>query len=84
MNLLVFAHATDIIALLATMAFIVAICQKTGKQYRLWTLVNSGLWIIYDLITLSFGPLSTHIIETSSVIIGMVMHDRKKVTAQNQ
>lgn len=77
-NLLVFSHATDIIALVATLAFIAAICQKTGKGYRFWTLVNAGLWIVYDLITLSFGPLSTHAIEASSFLLGIILHDRKK------
>jgi hypothetical protein len=80
-NLLVFAHATDMIALLATMAFIAAICQKSGRGYRLWTLVNAALWILYDLITASFGPLSTHAIEASTILLGMFMHDRKQKTA---
>lgn len=77
-NLLVFAHVTDMIALLATMAFIIAICQKNGKRYRPWTLGNAGLWILYDVVTLSFGPLSTHAIQFSTIVVGMIMHDRKK------
>ena len=76
-NLLVFAHITDVIALLAALAFILAICQKNGKQYRLWTLVNTLLWLVYDAITLSFGPLTTHAIQLSTIVFGMVMHDRK-------
>ena len=80
-NLIVFAHITDIIALLAAMAFILGIRQKNGKQYRLWTLVNTVLWIIYDFINLSFGPLSTHAILLATILLGMVMHDRKKNSA---
>ena len=80
-NLLVFAHLTDIIALVATMVFIGSICQKNGKRYRLWTLVNTLLWATYDLVTLSFGPLSTHTVQLCSLLLGMVMHDRKKKAA---
>lgn len=77
-NLLVFTKAADVLALLATLAFILAICQKNGKQYRLWTLMNTALWLAYDLITLSFGPFSTHVIQITTILVGMVLHDRKK------
>lgn len=77
-NLLVFANITDILALLASLIFVLSICQKNGKQYRLWTVVNTMLWLIYDFITLSFGPLSTHAIQLATLLFGMVMHDRKK------
>ena len=77
-NLLVFAHIVDIIALVATLAFVLGISQKNGKQYRIWTLVNTLLWILYDAITLSFGPLSTHSIQLATILTGMILHDKKK------
>jgi len=80
-NVLVFSHITDIIALVAALMFIIVICQKNGKHYRLWTLAKTVLWAVYDLITLSFGPLCTHVIEIAIVIFGIVMHDRKDKTA---
>ena len=79
-NLLVFSRVTDVIAIVAALVFIAAICQKNGKKYRFWTLVNTALWLTYDLVNLSFGPLSTHLIQLSTIIFGMVMHDRKKST----
>ena len=80
-NLIVFKHFTDTIALVAALVFIVAICQKNGKKYRIWTLVNTALWLTYDLVNLSFGPLSTHAIQLATIIVGIVMHDRKKNNA---
>lgn len=77
-NLLVFRHVTDIIALLAALMFVMGISVKNGKKYRLWTLINTALWILYDLVTLSFGPLSTHSIQLATILFGMIMHDRKK------
>ena len=79
-NLLVFAKLTDVIALLAAGAFILAICQKNGKQYRVWTLVNTLLWLVYDGVNRSYGPLTTHGILLITILFGMVMHDRKKNT----
>ena len=59
-NLLVFSNIYDIIALVAALLFVMGISSKSGKQYRLWSLANVALWIGYDLLTLSFGPLVTH------------------------
>ena len=81
-NILVFSHITDIIALLAAIAFVFIISQKNGKQYRVWTIINTVLWVVYDLITRSYGPLSTHAILLTTSLVGMVMHDRKKIAAE--
>ena len=77
-NLAVFSHITDILAILAALAFIMEICQKNGKAYRVWMFTNTGLWIAYDLINRSYGPLTTHAILLASIILGIVMHDKKK------
>ncbi len=79
-NVIAFKHLTDIIALLAAMMFVMGISVKNGKKYRLWTLINTGLWILYDIATFSFGPLSTHLIQLSTVSFGIFIHDRKKNT----
>jgi RsiW-degrading membrane proteinase PrsW (M82 family) len=79
-NLLVFSRLTDIIALFGTLLFIAAISQKSGKQYRLWILLSTVLWLTYDLVNLSFGPLITHLVQLITIIVGMVVHDRKKET----
>ena len=81
-NLLVFTRLLDLIALAATMAFIMEICQKTGKQYRFWTAVNAVLWVIYDVISHSYGPLSTHAILLTATLVGMALHDKKEKTAE--
>ena len=77
-NLIVFKKITDIIILVAALIFIAGICVKNGKKYRWWALINTLLWIIYDFITLSFGPLTTHFIQLSTILLGMLLHDRKK------
>lgn len=74
-NLLVFKHIFDLIAMIASLTFIMCIGQKTGTKYRIWTFINTALWMIYDLINLSFGPLVTHGIQISTVISGIFIHD---------
>ena len=82
-NLLVFTRLTDLLSIVAAMAFILSICQKNGKMYRIWTVVNSTTWLLYDLLTHSYGPLSTHAILLASLLFGMVMHDRKTQKKSN-
>jgi len=81
-NVLVFSRLTDSLALLASLAFVMGISQKNGKMYRAWTFANTALWIAYDLISASYGPLSTHIILFITIVLGMIMHDRAKKTSK--
>ena len=77
-NLLAFTRITDILALVACLTFVMSIGQKNGKKFRLWTVANSGLWALYDVSTLSFGPLFTHLLQLGIAVFGIIIHDRKK------
>jgi len=77
-NMLVFNHIWDLIAMVASLSFILCISQKNGTRYRMASGVNTLLWIIYDLVSMSYGPLLTHTIQISTVISGVVIHDLKK------
>lgn len=67
-----------ILAIVASLTFIMCIGQKNGKKYRFWTLVNMGLWCTYDVSSGSFGALITHGIQIVFAIAGMIIHDREK------
>ncbi len=77
-NLLVFKGWTDLIAMAASLLFILCIGQKNGKKYRRWTFANTALWLTYDVVNLSYGPMTTHGIQLMFVISGMLMHDIRK------
>ena len=77
-NLLVFTQWTDLMAMIASLSFILCIGQKNGAKYRLCTALNSSLWLTYDLISGSYGPMVTHGILFGSVIFGILVHDLKK------
>ncbi len=77
-NLWVFKHVFDLIAMLASLTFIMCVGQKNGRKYRIWTFINTALWMIYDILKASYGPLLTHGILISTVIFGIVVHDIRK------
>ena len=64
------------LAIIASLTFILCIGQKVGSKYRFWTLVNMGLWCLYDVLSCSFGVLFTHGTQLVFALIGMVIHDR--------
>lgn len=81
MNMLVFEVLEDLVAMLASLSFILCIGQKNGTKYRLCTVLNSSLWMTYDLISSSYGPLLTHGILFASSVFGIIVHDIRKKTS---
>lgn len=77
-NLLVFKKLVDLIAMVASLTFIMCIGQKTGTKYRIWTFINTALWLTYDIIKLTPGPIVTHGIQLCTVISGIFIHDIKR------
>ena len=74
-NLWVFKQVFDLIAMVASLTFIMCVGQKSGRKYRIWTFINTALWMIYDLLGAAYGPLITHSILLCTVISGVIMHD---------
>lgn len=69
-----------ILAITATLAFVMCIGQKNGKKYRFWTIVNMVLWCIYDVLSKSYSVLASHVPQLLFAVIGMIIYDRKKKT----
>lgn len=66
-----------VLAIIASLTFLLCIGQKNGKMYRFWTIVNMLLWCTYDVLAGSYGPLCLHIVLLTITVIGMVIHDLK-------
>lgn len=77
LNLAVINSPIGILALLASLCFVGSISAKDGKGYRLWQIINSSLWITYDLLSHSYGPLVTHLVLFGFTVIGMLINDYK-------
>ena len=67
-----------LLAIVATLVFVLCIAQKNGSRYRFWTLVNVILWCSYDIFSKSFGALFTHVPQLFFAVVGMVWHDAGK------
>ena len=67
-----------VLAILACLCFVFGILQKTGRGYRLFAVGNTVLWSTYDILTLSWNGLVTHMTVLIVTLIGILIHDRKK------
>lgn len=76
-NLLVFGHWYDVLALLASIMFVLSISQTNTLFYRIFFMSNSLLWIVYDIVAGAYGNLATHIILFVATIISTVIRNRK-------
>ena len=71
-------NGLTVLAIVASLSFVMCIGQKSGAKYCFWVIVNSILWCIYDLISKSYGAFVSHIVLLGFTVVGMIIHDRKK------
>lgn len=76
-NLATLESAIGILAILASLCFVGCVSAKSGKVYRIWQALNNVLWIGYDLLTCSYGPLVTHSVLLGFTLLGTWLNDRK-------
>ena len=69
------------IAIGATVSFVISIIRSSGAQYRFWTAINQATWLLFDLVSGSYGSMISHIVLLSSTLLGIFLHDRKKAHA---
>jgi hypothetical protein len=67
-----------VLAIVASLTFVMCIGQSSGAKYRFWTLFNITLWGVYDILSESYSALITHVVLLVFTIVGMIVHDRKK------
>lgn len=76
-NVAVLSSPVGIIAMAASLCFVGCVTAKSGKGYRFWQVLNNGLWILYDILSKSYAPLTVHIILCVFTIAGMIINDVK-------
>ena len=72
--------ALGVLVIVASLTFLMCIGQKSGAKYRFWTIINMVLWCLYDLLSRSFGALTTHLPLLIFTVVGMLLYDTKKET----
>lgn len=66
------------LAIIASLTFVLCIGQKSGAKYRFWTTVNVLLWILYDVLAPVYAGLITHIPQLTTTVAGIFIHDKKQ------
>ncbi len=77
-NFAVLSDAIGIVALMATLCFVGCVSSKTGTGYRIWQTANNLLWILYDILSASYGPLVTHSVLCLFTLAGILWNDLRK------
>ena len=77
-NFAVLSDSVGIVALLATLCFVGCVSSKTGTGYRIWQTANNLLWILYDILSASYGPLVTHSVLCLFTMAGILWNDLRK------
>ncbi len=77
-NVGVMSEMLDLLAIIASLTFIMCIGQDNASKYRFWTIVNMVLWITYDIIKGSYAALFTHVSLFLFTVLGKLIHDRKR------
>ncbi len=81
-NVVTFRHLYDVLAVIASLLFVLSIAQKTTKYYRLVYIANTLIWIPYDILAKSKGNLFTHVILAIAIIASIIVRDVKKQKAE--
>lgn len=76
-NLATIESSIGILAILASLCFVGCVSAKSGKVYRVWQALNNVLWIGYDILSCSYGPLATHSVLLVFTLLGSFINDRK-------
>lgn len=74
-----------VLMIICALAFLLSVIQPNGARFRLWSILNSVTWCIYDPVTGSFGALPAHILQLGFFLIGVFWHDlpHKNASAKN-
>lgn len=70
--------ALGVLVIVASLSFIMGIIQTSGSKYRFWTFVNMILWITYDILSQTYGALTSHVSLFVFTVAGMIIHDKKR------
>lgn len=81
-NLFTFTAWYSSIALVASVVYVLSVIQKSGKFYRVWTIINLLLWAAYDIFAAAYGSLTSHTIMILFILSGIILdkiRDKKEM-----
>ncbi|MBO5883914.1 MAG: YgjV family protein [Clostridia bacterium] len=76
-NIILSKDPMELLPALAAVCFAVSIVQKNASAFRIWGILNSIFWMIYDLYTHSYVMFCVHAGVAISTLIGIIRIDIK-------
>lgn len=73
------AHGVTFLGLLVIatgVAFVISIFQKNDAQYRIWVIITTVIWCLYDVLSGSYSVLLTHVPLLGVAVVSAWIHDR--------
>ncbi len=70
-----FAYWYDAVSLVAAIVFVLSVAQPDPKYYRIFFILNSGLWIAYDFFAKAYGNLFTHVTLFVAIFVSIIIRD---------
>lgn len=77
-TVIVYKRWDDILSCACALVYVAAILQTSSKKFRLFSLINLSMWIVYDICNFAWVNIITHILGILSIITAMVRLDRNK------
>lgn len=68
----------EILPVIGMTALNIGFRLKKASDLRRCALISSPCWLTYNIVSGSWGAIASEILTFSSIIIGMLRHDRKK------
>jgi len=66
-----------VLVLIGSFTFIMCIAQSSGLKYRLWSMSNALVYLVYDIVVESYGAVVTHVVLFLFAVIGLLFTDLK-------
>lgn len=78
-SVITFKEFVDVLPIFAAVLFAISVVQSESWKYRLIILVNSLMWLAYNILISSPVPLvAAYVIAVTSIVVGIVRLDIKK------
>ena len=65
------------LVLAGSFTFIMCIAQSSGIRFRLWSMSNALIYLVYDLVVASYSAVVTHVVLFLFALIGLLFTDLK-------
>jgi len=77
-SLAAYKSAFDILVLAASLIYAMSVIQPRSAVCRIYLLINSLLWVIYDLNIGAYTTIITYVILITSIVVAMIRIDMKE------